>query len=122
MLLTDTAVRQAKSKKKLYNLCDGRGLSLQVPARGSKRWEFRFQWHGRTSKLAFGTYPEIKLKDARELREEARSVVRGQARRWPAAREVDAVDPGCGGNGRAVAAGHATDASVDRAGLPPTNR
>lgn len=75
MLLSDTAVRQAKPQQKQYSLCDGRGLSLQVPACGSKRWDFRFQWHGRTQRLALGTYPEIALKDARALREEARSLV-----------------------------------------------
>ena len=78
MLLTDTAVRQAKPKKKLHHLYDGCGLSLQVSAHGHKRWEFRFQWHGRTSKLALGTYPEIKLKGSRELREETLALaVRG---------------------------------------------
>lgn len=56
MLLTDTAVRQAKPKKKLYNLCDGRGLSLQVAARGSKRWEFRFQWYA-ACVAAAGLFP-----------------------------------------------------------------
>lgn len=91
MSLTDTAVRQARPQKCSYCLCDGRGLSLVVPTRGSKLWHFRFQWRGQTKRMSLGTYPEISLKDARELREEARSlVVKGIDPRLQRRKQLDA--------------------------------
>ncbi|EPM45291.1 Arm DNA-binding domain-containing protein [Pseudomonas syringae] len=40
MVLTDTAIKQAKPASKPYTLTDGDGLSLQVPTTGSRRWHF----------------------------------------------------------------------------------
>jgi integrase len=75
MPLTDTAVRQAKPKPKDYSLSDTGGLSLFVAAKGSKAWHFRFSWHGKQPRISLGTYPDISLKEARELRDEARKLV-----------------------------------------------
>lgn len=75
MPLTDTAVRQAKPKDKDYSLSDTAGLSLFVAAKGSKAWHFRFSWHGKQPRISLGTYPEITLKEARERRDQARSLV-----------------------------------------------
>ncbi|MFL1527895.1 tyrosine-type recombinase/integrase [Pseudomonas sp. O230] len=75
MPLTDTAVRQAKPKEKDYSLSDTAGLSLFVAAKGTKAWHFRFSWHGQQPRISLGTYPEISLKDARERRDEARSLI-----------------------------------------------
>jgi integrase len=75
MALTDTAIKQAKPGSKPYTLTDGDGLSLQVPASGSKRWHFRFHWQGRQQRISFGTYPEVSLKDARLRRDAARTLV-----------------------------------------------
>jgi len=75
MPLTDTAVRQAKPKEKDYSLSDTAGLSLFVAAKGTKAWHFRFSWHGQQPRISLGTYPEITLKEARERRDEARSLI-----------------------------------------------
>lgn len=75
MPLTDTAVRQAKSRDKDYSLTDSAGLSLFVAAKGAKSWHFRFSWHGRQPRISLGTYPEISLKQARERRDQARALV-----------------------------------------------
>ena len=75
MPLTDTAVRQAKTQEKAYSITDGQGLSLHIERNGTKSWHFRFRWHGTPSRISFGTYPEISLRDARERRDEARSLV-----------------------------------------------
>jgi len=75
MPLTDTAVRQAKPADKSFTLTDGSGLSLFVAPNGTKSWHFRFAWHGKQPRYSLGTYPEIGLKDARELRDQARSMV-----------------------------------------------
>ncbi|KPC32562.1 Integrase [Pseudomonas syringae pv. cilantro] len=75
MPLTDTAVRQAKAKEKDYSVTDGDGLALFVSANGTKSWHFRYSWHGKQPRISLGTYPEIGLRDARELRDQARSMV-----------------------------------------------
>lgn len=75
MPLTDTAVRQAKPKDKDYSITDGDGLALFVAANGTKSWHFRYSWHGKQPRISLGTYPEISLRDARELRDQARSQV-----------------------------------------------
>ncbi|SCW91993.1 integrase arm-type DNA-binding domain-containing protein [Pseudomonas sp. NFACC05-1] len=75
MPLTDTAVRQAKPGEKEYSVTDGDGLSLYVATNGTKSWHFRFSWHGKQPRFSLGTYPEITLKEARELRDQARAQV-----------------------------------------------
>lgn len=75
MPLTDTAVRQAKPADKEFSITDGGGLSLFVAPNGTKSWHFRFSWHGKQPRMSLGTYPEISLKDARDQRDQARSLV-----------------------------------------------
>lgn len=75
MALTDTLIRQLKPKNKAYSMNDIDGLSLFIAANGRKSWHFRFSWQSKQSRISFGTYPEITLKDARRLKEEARSQI-----------------------------------------------
>lgn len=72
--LTDMQVRNAKPKDKPYKLADGGGLYLEVMPTGSKLWRMKFkQANGNESRLAFGSYPEISLMDARNKRLAART-------------------------------------------------
>ncbi|VXC97662.1 integrase; CP4-57 prophage [Enterobacterales bacterium 8AC] len=75
--LTDTEIKAAKSKEKDYSLYDGDGLNLLVKATGNKIWQFRYSRpaNGQRAKLTFGSYPAISLKDARGLRDNARSLI-----------------------------------------------
>lgn len=75
MPLTDTAVRQAKPADKGYSITDASGLSLFIAPNGTKSWHFRFSWHGDQPRMSLGTYPEITLKEARDLRDQARALV-----------------------------------------------
>ncbi|HCF2062506.1 TPA: integrase arm-type DNA-binding domain-containing protein [Pseudomonas aeruginosa] len=75
MPLTDTAVRQAKAEAKDYTLADIDGLSLFVSHKGTKSWHFRFSLNGQQKRVSLGTYPELSLRDARQRRDEARSLV-----------------------------------------------
>lgn len=75
MPLADTVVRQAKPAPQDYTLQDADGLALFVSAGGTKSWHFRFSWAGKQPRISLGTYPEISLKAARELRDEARALV-----------------------------------------------
>lgn len=75
--LTNTEVSQAKPKDKEYNLSDGLGLSLRVKTNGSKIWLFNY-YHPFTNKrnnISFGTFPDVGLKQARDYRSEARTLL-----------------------------------------------
>lgn len=50
---------------------DGDGLRLVVSPSGAKRWVFRYSRHGRRREMGLGSYPEIGLAEARELRARA---------------------------------------------------
>jgi integrase len=76
-MLTDVSIRQAKAKANgtPYSLIDFDGLYLHVSAIGGKAWHFRYTWLGKRSYLSLGSYPEISLRDARELRDQARALL-----------------------------------------------
>jgi integrase len=44
---------------------DGEGLRLVVKASGKKSWVFRFQMAGKRREMGLGSFPNVKLKDAR---------------------------------------------------------
>jgi integrase len=70
--LSDPEVRTAKAKEKAYKLADGKGLYLEVKPNGGKYWRFKFRFGGKEKLLAIGVYPEVTLKTARKLANEAR--------------------------------------------------
>ena len=75
--LTNTEVKQAKPKEKVYSLSDGNGLQLRVKPNGSKLWLFDYYrpfTKVRTS-LSFGSYPEVSIADARGKRKAARELL-----------------------------------------------
>jgi integrase len=62
--LTDRAIA-GKSKRGLYG--DGGNLFLRVADGGTKSWVFRY-WHdGQRHALGLGPYPDVPLKEARDL-------------------------------------------------------
>lgn len=73
MPLTDTAVRHAQPREKPYKMADAQGLYIQVTPSGSKHWKMKYRFDGREKKLSFGEYPRVSLRDARDLRDEARN-------------------------------------------------
>lgn len=73
MPLTDTTVRHAQPREKPYKMADAQGLYLQVMPSGSKHWKMKYRFDGREKKLSFGEYPRVSLRDARDLRDEARN-------------------------------------------------
>ncbi|MFG1304640.1 integrase arm-type DNA-binding domain-containing protein [Xanthobacter autotrophicus] len=75
MALSDLAVRQARATGKAYTLADSDGLALAVTATGGKSWHFRYYWLDRQRRISLGTYPEISLREARALRDEARALL-----------------------------------------------
>ncbi|MEO1043632.1 MAG: integrase arm-type DNA-binding domain-containing protein [Pseudomonadota bacterium] len=75
MRLTDTKVRTTKPRQKPYKIADGGGLYLLVQPTGSKLWRLKYRVDGKEKKLAFGRYPEVSLKQARQRREDARELI-----------------------------------------------
>lgn len=74
-MLTDTAVKQVKSREKLYKMGDSDGLSLWVQPSGGKLWRFQYSFQGKVHRMSLGTYPEISLREARERRDTYRKMV-----------------------------------------------
>ncbi|MDE1916427.1 MAG: tyrosine-type recombinase/integrase [Sphingomonadales bacterium] len=78
MALTDSAIRVLKPRDKEYKVADERGLYLLVTPAGGKLWKLKFRNEvGAEKKLSLGAYPDVKLKDAREARDKARSTLAG---------------------------------------------
>ena len=77
MALTDTTIRNAKPKDRLYKLYDGKGLFLEVTPKGGKRWRFRYRRPGlgKENLLSLGLYPDVPLKEAREKRDHSRAIL-----------------------------------------------
>jgi integrase len=73
--LTDTAIKKAKAKDKDYKLFDGNGLFLLVAKTDNKRWRLKYRFNGKEKLLALGLYPNITLREARELREHYRNII-----------------------------------------------
>lgn len=75
MALTDTAIKALKPQEKVYREADSEGLAIEVRPNGSKLWRYRYRFMGKASMLSLGEYPHISLKQARQLRDEAASLL-----------------------------------------------
>lgn len=75
--LTNTEVKQAKPKEKVYKLSDGKGLQLRVRPNGNKSWllDYMKPYTNKRSSIGFGGYPDVSLAQARKLREKARELL-----------------------------------------------
>lgn len=74
-MLTDVMVRQAKVTGSPYSIADFDGLYLHISAIGTKAWYFRYTWLDQRARLSLGAYPELSLREARELRDQARALI-----------------------------------------------
>lgn len=68
MALTELKVKNLKPKDKRYLVNDGQGLYIAVMPSGEKYWYYRTREDGRDLKHSLGRYPDVSLKQARELR------------------------------------------------------
>jgi integrase len=73
MPLTVLQVDKAKPKEKDYKLSDERGMFLLVTKAGGKHWRLKYRFDGKEKALSIGSYPDLSLKDAREIRDKARN-------------------------------------------------
>ncbi|MGQ0863056.1 tyrosine-type recombinase/integrase [Acinetobacter baumannii] len=74
-MLSDSKIRSAKPKEKLYRLGDSNGLCVEIKPNGKKYWRYRFQWLKKTQMMSLGEYPIVGLAEARTKRDEAKSLV-----------------------------------------------
>lgn len=74
--LKDLEIRALKPRERVYKQADERGLYIEVHPGGSKLWRMKFRFLGRDKRIAFGSYPEVGLAEARRRRDEARQQVR----------------------------------------------
>jgi integrase len=70
--LSDVKLRNLTQPGKHF---DGGGLYLEVTPAGGRYWRLKYRVAGREKRLAFGVYPEVSLKAARERRAEARTIL-----------------------------------------------
>lgn len=75
--LTETQIKSAKPEKgKAKKLFDGENLILLVRPSGTKVWQYPYKLHGKNNVYTIGQYPEVGAAKARELRDEAREMVK----------------------------------------------
>ena len=70
MKLTDAKLRTLTQPGRYF---DGGGLYLEVTAAGGRYWRAKYRAGGKEKRLAFGVYPAVGLKAAREKLAEARA-------------------------------------------------
>ena len=70
--LTDKEILALKPMARKYKVFDDDGLFLVVHPRGGRYWYLKCHIDSRPHEVAFGTYPTVTLKLAREKRDDAR--------------------------------------------------
>ena len=74
-MLTDTKIKAAKPRDKLYRMADSNGLAIEIMPTGIKHWRYRYRFDDKASMISLGKYPTINLKTARNLRDEQRALL-----------------------------------------------
>ncbi|WP_225206220.1 tyrosine-type recombinase/integrase [Novosphingobium huizhouense] len=76
MPLTDQQCRAAKASDRPIKLADAQGLYLYVTPSGYKSWRFKYRFAAKERRIVFGPYPDLSLRKARDLRDDARKELR----------------------------------------------
>lgn len=74
-MLSNAAVKAARSRSRAYKMFDERGLFLFVTPTGLRSWRLRYRIDGREKLLCLGQWPDLQLVDARDRAEGARGLV-----------------------------------------------
>ena len=72
MALTDTRLKNAQPKEKVYRLSDAKGLYTEIQPNGSKYWRLKCRFAGKEKRLAIGVYPRVSIKVARKACDHAK--------------------------------------------------
>ncbi|WLF83764.1 tyrosine-type recombinase/integrase [Moraxella sp. ZY210820] len=68
-MLSDNKLKGLKPQDKRYSISDGKGLSIDIMPTGKKSWVLEYRLDGVRKRVKLGEYPQISLKQARELAE-----------------------------------------------------
>lgn len=72
-MLTDNAIKKAKTTGKDYKLYDHDGLYVRVTAKGARYFRFDYTFAEKRGTMALGVYPAVTLVEARRRRDAARA-------------------------------------------------
>ncbi|WP_022850799.1 tyrosine-type recombinase/integrase [Limisalsivibrio acetivorans] len=75
MALTDLKIKNAKYSDKDFRLADEKAMYLLIKKSG-KYFRLDYKLHGKRKTYAIGVYPETSLKEAREIRDAARKLIK----------------------------------------------
>ena len=76
MTLKAAEIRAFPALDTVYRKTDEKGLYLEIRPNGSKAWFFKYRAYGKEKRISIGSWPEVSLAEARELRDEARRAVK----------------------------------------------
>lgn len=71
-------VEAATPRERDYKLADAGGLYLFVSTSVHRTWRLKYRFGGKKRRLVLSVYPEVGLKRARELRDDAKQALRGR--------------------------------------------
>jgi len=74
--LTELGIKKSKCGPKNKKITDGKGLFLLLHSNGSKYWRMKYIYSGKEKSMAFGVWPEVSLTQAREMRNEAKLLLK----------------------------------------------
>jgi integrase len=74
--LTETQIKNAKTKPVAYKLYDEGGLCLLVRPSGTKVWQLPYRLSGKYNVYTLGQYPDIGSADARRLKDETKKLIK----------------------------------------------
>ena len=75
MAITDIQIKAFKPAATAYKRSDGGGLHLLLSPSGGKLWRLAYRFDGKQKTLALGAYPAVSLAEARQGRDEAKSLL-----------------------------------------------
>lgn len=84
--LTEVKIKNIKPSGKIERFHDKSGLYLEISKAGGRHWRWKYKFDGKEKRLSLGAWPDVSLKDARDLRDASRKMLRegtdpGQAKR-----------------------------------------
>jgi len=75
-MITSTQINNFKSKDRLYRKLDSHGLYIEIAVSGSKIWQQRYYFKGKENMMTLGSYPEMSLLDARQVRDRNKQLLK----------------------------------------------
>jgi integrase len=75
-MLTEKKITAAKPRERPYKLADGVGMYLLINPDGGRYWRLKYRFGGKEKLLALGPYPAVKIKEARNRRDDAKQALR----------------------------------------------